>query len=72
MNTEIQVLILTGLAAAALAAAWPLIRLQQFRRVLAGVGGSGLMALGATTFGLIAGGFVGMSHRKGDFAVDER
>jgi len=58
MNTEIQILMLTGLAAAALAAAWPLIRLQQFRRVLAGVGGSGLMALGATTFGLVASGII--------------
>jgi len=58
MNTEIQILMLTGLAVTAITAAWPLIRLPQFRRVLAGVGGSGLMALGATTFGLVAGGFI--------------
>jgi hypothetical protein len=58
MLTDIQILLLLGLAAAAIVAAMPLFKLPAARRVLAGVGGSGLMALGATAFGLIAGGVI--------------
>jgi hypothetical protein len=57
MLTEIQIVISLGLAAAALVAAWPLLRLPLVRRTLAGVSGAGLVAAGATTFGLAAGGF---------------
>jgi hypothetical protein len=58
MNTDFQILLILGLVGTAIVAAGPLFRLPQFRRVLAGIGGSGLMALGATTFGLIAGGVI--------------
>lgn len=55
MSIEIPLL---TLAAVAGVSAWPLLRLPRARRVLSGLGGTGLMALGATTFGLVAGGFI--------------
>ncbi|HZN33800.1 MAG TPA: hypothetical protein VFB80_08270 [Pirellulaceae bacterium] len=58
MLTEIQILLTLGLAGAALVAAWPLFRLPRGRRILDGLSGTGLIAAGATLFGLVAGGFI--------------
>ena len=70
--TEIQILLSLGLAAATIVAALPLLRLPASRRVLAGIGGSSLMAIGAAAFGLLAGGFIAPTDLTSQAAAQEQ
>lgn len=71
MLTETQILLSLGLAAAAVVAAWPMLGLPPARRILAGLSGTGLIAAGATMFGLAFGGFIAVPELASRAAAQE-
>jgi hypothetical protein len=58
MDTNFPLLVLALTGGCALVAAWPLLRLKQFRPALAGVTGSTCIGGGIAVIALLAGGFI--------------